>query len=960
MVYPLRISLLILGLLLFGFGESLAQIVKRPAPTQTLEKANAPILVNNPEASIPLPFDDEVIQGTLANGLRYFILPNERPLDRAELRLMVKAGSILEDDDQQGLAHFVEHMAFNGTENYAENDLIDYLQSTGAKFGPDLNAYTSFDETVYMLQVRTDSSEILDKGMGILRDWAGGITFAGEEIDKERGVVLGEWRSGLGAQERMRNKTLPIIFANSRYANRLPIGDTTVLKNAPYEALTRFYKDWYRPDLMAVAVVGNVDPKAIEQQIKELFGSLKNPAITRERVEYSGPSYDKTQVVTATDAEATFTLVRVNYLLPEKVTKTENDFREGLASGLYNQMLSGRFREQTEDPSAPYSYAGSGRSGFIADVDAYGAYAVAKPGLAIDALLGVLKENKRVLVHGFTLTELARAKANVLESISNAAKEAANVSSSRHAQGLVSSFLEDEPMTDADTDLILTQKYLSGITLAEVNALAKTYLAERARAVVVTGPETQPMPTEKEILAALAQAKTAVVTPYEDNTGEAVVIPELTPVAITTTVEFDTNHVTIYTLANGVRVALKQTDFKDNEILFSGISRGGTNQFGDELFPDVDMLNGVGSTMGLGPYTPSQLRKALAGKRVAVRASVSSNYERIRGQATPETLKDLFELVYLHFQGSSYDETLADAFMQQQNSFIENLDQNPDFKFSKAISEALYGVNNPRHQLPSQEMLAAVDTKKAFELYQSRFANATDWQFNFVGNFDRDTLLAFAKTYLGNLPNEGGSEELRDPKDGIAKGELTNRFKAGQAPKSNIMLGRGGPFVDGEMERLTFQTMIGNLSEELRDKLREDLGGVYGVRVSGDFDTDLPEPTYFISISFNAEPERVDELIAAVNEIVERFKTQGPKEKTITANRTAKYESLKSSMSNSNGFWLGLLSRVYTDDRNIDKTSPERLQELLGEVSIEDIQQATQLYFEGAATTKLEVVMSPE
>lgn len=949
MYHTPRISLLIIGLLLFGFGESPAQILEQP------------VLLKAPDATKPLPFDDEVVQGTLANGLRYYIRPNERPIDRAELRLMVKAGSILEDDDQQGLAHFVEHMAFNGTENYAENDLIDYLQSTGAKFGPDLNAYTSFDETVYMLQVRTDSSEILDKGMGILRDWAGGITFDEEEIDKERGVVLGEWRSGLGAQERMRNKTLPVIFANSRYANRLPIGDTTVLKNAPYEALTRFYKDWYRPDLMAVAVIGDVDPAAMEKQIKDLFGSLKNPASPRERTEYHGPSYDKTQVVTATDPEATFTLVRVNYLLPEKVTKTESDFRDGLTSGLYNQMMSGRFREQTEDPAAPYSFAGSGRSGFIADVDAYGAYAVAKPGMAVEALLGVLKENKRVLVHGFTTTELTRAKANLLESVSNAAKEAANTPSSRHAQGLVSSFLEDEPLTNADTDLFLTQKYLGGITLEEVNALAKIYLAEAApRAVVVTGPTTQPIPSEADLITALEKAKTVDVSPYEDNTGEAAVIPELTPVAITNTVKFDTNQVTIYTLANGVQVALKQTDFKDNEILFSGISRGGTNQFDNELFPDVEMINGVGGAMGLGPYTPSQLNKALAGKRVAVRASVGENYENLRGQATPETLKDLFELIYLHFQGSSYDETLADAFMQQQNSFIENLDQNPEFKFSKAITEALYGADNPRHQLPSKEMLQAVDTENAFDLYQSRFANATDWQFNFVGNFDPDALLAFAKTYLGNLPSKGAREEIRDPQDGIKKGVFTNRFKAGQAPKANILLGRGGDFVDGEIERLTFQTMIANLSEELRDKLREDLGGVYGVRVDGNYDTELPKSTYFISISFNAEPERVDELIGAVNEVVDRFKTQGPKEKTLAANRTTKYESMKSSMNNSNGFWLSLLSRVYTDDRNIDKSSPERLKMLLEEVSIEDVQEATQHYFDDAASTKLEVVMSPE
>jgi len=980
-IRPLLIGALAL---LIGFGESCTpktgvtttdeEPVSTSAPQTNPKQSNqapTPRAQSNVPASVdevsvdlvmpqsPLPFNEDVRRGTLENGLAYYILENQKPDDRAELRLMVKAGSILEDDDQQGLAHFVEHMAFNGTENYAENDLIDYLQSTGAKFGPDLNAYTSFDETVYLLQVRTDSAEMLDRGLGILRDWAGGITFADEEIDKERGVVLSEWRSGLGAQERMRNKTLPVIFANSRYADRLPIGDTTVLKQAPYDALKRYYRDWYRPDLMGVAVVGDVDADDVEEQLKSLFATLENPSSPRERTEYDGPSYDDTQIVIATDPEAQFTLVQVNNLLPDAETKTVADFRQNLASQLYNQMLGARFSELTERPDAAFSFANSSRSGLVGNVDAYSSFALPKPGQAIEALIGVLNENKRVLVHGFLDTELERAKANVLDAARNAAKEADKTPSGRFAGGLVQSFLREQPLVDAATRLTLTEKLLEGVTLEEVNALAAVYLEDRPRAVVVTAPTGDAVPTEADVKRALFRAKTMRVEPYVDQVASAVELPALTPVAVSNTESFDSAGVTILTLANGVRVAYKSTDFSENEIVFSGVSKGGSNLFEDSAYPSAEMANGIGSAMGLGPYTPSALQKVLAGKRVRLNASIGSTEERLSGTATPETLRDLFELIYLHFQGGAYDADLAEAFMQQQRSFIENIGNNPQFAFAEAVTQELYGTDNPRHQLPSLERLDAMNTEAAYGLYRERFANATDWQFNFVGNFDIDTLSAFAKTYLGNLPSTSPADSPRDPGDKLRTGNLERRFKAGQAPKANILLARGGEFENSERERLVFQTMIGALNEELRDKLREDLGGVYGVSVNGNVEL-RPREEYFTAISFNAEPERVDELLVAASEVIERFKSAGPKEKTLASYRTTSYEQMKSAMRTSNGFWLPVMERAYTLDRDIDNANAERLKMLLADISAADVQAATRKYFDTAASTKLKVVMEPE
>ncbi len=964
--------------LVLGFGESCTPSTslgesspKAEARVETVDTLNVD---NHPRAADMAPrmsiglqadktpmlsFDPAVRKGVLPNGFTYYILPNARPTDRAELRLMVKAGSILEDEDQRGLAHFVEHMAFNGTEHYAENELIDYLQSTGARFGPDLNAYTSFDETVYLLQVRTDSAGLLDKGLGILRDWAQGITFADEEIDKERGVVLSEWRSGLGAQERLRNQTLPVVLAQSRYAKRLPIGDTTVLKRAPYDALKRFYRDWYRPDLMAVAIVGNIEPDAIEAEVKRLFGDLKSPGKPRLRELFDGPAYAKTQVVVASDAEASYTLVQLNYLLPKFKLQSEADARQDMVAMLYNQMLSSRFDEKSEDPDTPYSFANSGRRGLVGNVDSYSSFAVAKPGQVLASLTAVVEENQRVLQHGFTLSELERAKASLLNDLKTATREAATTPSSVYASGLVDAFLESAPFTNVATIQQLGEKFVPEIQLTEVNALAQEYLADRPMTAVITGSTNDELPDEATLLAAIKTAASRTTEPYAEQVTGKIEVPLLAPIAIKSQ-EVSTKHgVYLLVLANGVRIAYKQTDFAESEINFSALSKGGSNQFVNSDYPTADMVGGIGGAMGTGPFTPSELDRVLSGKTVALRARIGANEEFLSGTASPETLEDLMQLVYLHFQGAEYDEALGRAMIEQQRAFIENLAASPDFKFQAAVTEALYGKDNPRHQSASKAWLDAIDVQRGFALYQQRFADARDWQFNFVGDFNPDTLRALAQRYLGNLPTRGTAEQYRDPQDLLAKGDIDRRFRAGTAPKSNVLLLRAGPLAEGEHERWMFRTVVDVLNQELRERLREDLGGVYGVRVSGSTSV-RPQREYTLQISYNADPPRVDELLAATQEVITRILTQGPEAKTLQIVRAAQYESLKSAMANSNGYWVGAMERMYTENYKIDRLDLEYMREVLDQFSASDVQAALRRYFEELAATKLQVVMDPE
>ncbi len=438
-----------------------------------------------------MPIDPSVRMGVLDNGLKYYIQKNGKPENRAELRLAVNAGSMQEDDDQQGLAHFLEHMCFNGTENFKKSELVDFLESVGTKFGPDLNAYTSFDETVYMLQVRTDDQEIFDKGMLILEDWAGRVSFEGEEIDKERGVVIGEWRSGLGAQERMRNKWFPVLFNGSRYENRLPIGKPEIIENAPYSAFTRFYKDWYRPNLMSVVVVGDVDVDAVEAQIKKGFGSLTNPSNPRKRKSYDIPAHDDTKVAIVQDKEASSTQVQIIYKHDPMKVKNQADYRQQIVHSLYNRMMGSRFQELSQSANPPFLYGFSSYTSFVRATDAYYGAAGVKPDGVEQGLEALLVENKRVQEHGFTATELERTKKAILNNVEKNFKEADKTDSRRLAMKYVSTFLEGTPMASPKQTLDLYEKFLPTITLAEVNALAKQWIRDENRVVIITGQEKE-------------------------------------------------------------------------------------------------------------------------------------------------------------------------------------------------------------------------------------------------------------------------------------------------------------------------------------------------------------------------------------------------------------------------------------------------------------------------------------
>ena len=633
----------------------------------------------------PIPMDPDVRTGTLPNGMKYYIKRNQKPENRAELRLAVHAGSMQEDPDQLGIAHFVEHMAFNGSENFAKNDLIDYLESVGTRFGPDLNAYTSFDETVYMLQARTDSIEYLQKGLLIFKDWAGGVSFEHEEIDKERGVVVSEWRSRLSPDQRLQQKYFPILYEGSRYAERLPIGDPELIETADHEVFKRFYKDWYRPELMALVVVGDVDLDWTEKAIKQQFSSLKNPDKPRQKEKYTVPINKGTNYAIFSDKEAAFTRVRVVYKHPKQKTKSIGDMKASLARSLYNRMLNARMVELQQQAEPPFTFAFSGYGGDIGDIDSYSASAFVKQGGVEKGIEAVMLETRRAMLYGFTETELERQKTVMIKSAEKAYNEKDKSPSGRMAMRYVYNFLEETPVPSPEQNLDLYKKLLPQITLEDINPLGKEWVKEDGRVVIVTGPEDEanPLPTKKDLMALFDRIEKTKVEPYEDAVVDAPLLDAaLKPSTIKSEEVNEELGITEYRLANNIRVILKPTEFKNDEILMSAFSPGGHSLYDDEMYQSASSASSLVDLSGLGKFSVVELQKKLTGNRARVTPYIGELYEGFRGSSNIEDLETLFQLVYLYFTEPRKDEIALQSYVSRQKGILENMMADPDFFFA--------------------------------------------------------------------------------------------------------------------------------------------------------------------------------------------------------------------------------------------------------------------------------------
>ncbi len=880
----------------------------------------------NGDKSIPLgnvPTDPNVKIGKLANGLTYYIRNNGKPEDKVELRLVVNAGSIMETDRQLGLAHFMEHMNFNGTKNFEKNDLVDYLQSIGVKFGADLNAYTSFDETVYILPIPSDDPEKLEKGFQIIEDWAHNTTLSGEAIDGERGVVLEELRLRLGAEERMQRVTLPKIMYGSKYAERLPIGTKEVLESFSYDDVRNYYRTWYRPDLMAVVAVGDLDVATLEKKIKEHFNKIPKAVNPAKRESYKLPNHDETFIAIASDKEAAFSRVQVMYKDKKDATpvKTMEDYRERLVRSLFSTLINNRLNELRNSATPPFVFGFSYYGGTYArSKNAYQSIAQTSAEGQLAGLRAILEENERVKRYGFQEGEFERAKKSLLARYEKNYNDRDKVESGRIVGQYVSNYLDSAPIPGIEWEYDYMKRVLPTIQLKEISNLIHAFIHDDNRVIVLTGPEKEGLKQvkESEVLALLNEVKTANIKPYEDKAVRSTLIEKMpAPGAVTATTSNKALGTTTLTLSNGAKVTYKKTDFKNDEILFQAYSPGGLSLYSDEELKATAFANGGLSQAGIGGLSLTDMSKFMSGKIARVSPSIGGFSENFRGSAAPKDLETLFQMVHLYFTALNKDDKAYQSFITKQKSFLGNLMANPNFYFQDKVGAERNKGNSRFTGFPTPEKMDAADYDLAYKKYQERFADAGDFHFYFVGNVNEKQIADFSKAYLASLPGKNSNEKYIATK--FRRKDAYKKFvvNRGKDPKSQVTITWEEEIRYDSKKALALNALGEVLTIKLIEKLREEEGGVYGVGARGSL-SKISFSSVTFTISFPCGPENVDKLIAAALAEVEKIKKEG-----VTAEDLAKvketYLVKRKEDLKTNNFWIRSLLRADQEDSDPNK-----------------------------------------
>ena len=870
-----------------------------------LTSAQTPGLV---APSATLPFDPAVTIGTLPNGMRYYIRENPKPEKRAELRLVVNAGSVLEDEDQRGLAHMVEHMAFRGTLRMPGNEISSYLESIGMRYGPDINAFTSFDETVYMVTIPTDTAAIVDKGFAILSEWANNVTFDSATVEKERPVVIEEWRLGQGAENRMQNKWFPVLFAGSRYASRLPIGDKSILESYTVRTLRRYYDTWYRPDLMAVVAVGDFDKKQIEALIKRHLGPLRRHWTPKPRTVFPVPPHDTTLVSISTDKEATRSIVRLVYKQPKRSANTLAAYRQGRVEQLFSSMFNDRLSELTQKPNSPFITAFAGQGQLVRSAESFSLTAIVADNGINRGLDALLTEGERVRRFGFLQAELDRAKKDLLRSLEQAYAERARTNSAVYAGAYTSAFLQDEPATGIEFNLATTRELLPTITLAEVNRLAGEWMGDKNRAIATTSPDKPGIvnPTRAELLVALDKVRGAGMLPYQEAklAGRLVDTPPKGGTVVSER-QFKEVGVTEWRLSNGVRVLLKPTDFKADQILFSAYSPGGASLLPDSTFLQASGADLIPAISGVGKFSLVDLQKFLAGTKASVSTSISDLGEGISGEGSPRDLETMLELVYLYFTAPRLDTSAVTAFLERYKGVLANRNSSPEVAFSDTLQVTM-AQHSRRAQPISSALVDSISLSKSFDFYKERFADAGDFTFVFVGNMNLDSLKPQIAKWLGGLPSTGRKETWRDTRIRPPTGVVQRVVNKGVEPKARTAIIFTGPFEYTRENRYHLGALAELLNIRLRETLRENLGGTYGVSVGASASRE-PIPAFSFSIGFGSAPDRLDALTAAALAEIDSVKRFGTSADYLTKLKQASLRSRETAIKQNN-YWITQIS----------------------------------------------------
>lgn len=910
----------------------------------------------------PLPIDPKVRYGKLDNGLTYYIRHNELPENRADFYIAQNVGSVLEEDNQAGLAHFLEHMAFNGTKNFPKNGIDKYLQSVGMRMGENLNAYTSFDETVYtIINAPVDKPNVVDSCLLILHDWSNSLALTDSMIEKERGIIREEWRTRRDASQRLLEKQLQQMFPGNKYANRIPIGSIDVINNFKPEELRAYYKKWYRPDLQAIIVVGDVDVDTVEKTIKTMFSDIPAPVNPAKREYVSVADNDEPIVSIATDKEASSTIIYIYHKydpMPAQLRSTAAGLITDYISAVCSQILNERLESLLHQANPPFVYAEAYDGDFMVarTKDAFTIAAIAKEGEIDSTMTALVREMERARQFGFTVSEYERAKINILKQYESAFNERDKQKNSSYTKEYVNHFTEGGYIPGIETEYTLINQIAPNITVEQVNQYLSQVIGEKNIVLALSGPEKEGVvyPTESELLEMFNKARSQKVEPYKEEVNNDPLIPELPAPGKIVKEEHDgLFDATVLTLSNGVRVVLKPTEYKKDEIQMTATSPGGSFMVGIDDAKNMKVFNSVIGLGGLGNFSAIDLSKKLAGKKVSCSASLGVDNESLNGYASPDDVKTLFELIYLAMTSPRTDNDAYASFENRMKAQLENAKLDPSTALNDTISKVVYN-NHPRAVSLEAEDFDKISYQRILDIYKERYGDASDFTFTFVGNLNVDSIRPYIEQYLATLPANGRVDKPSpDALPKIMKGKLENHFsREMQTPKSSVFQLYSGKSEYNLKNLLTASLLSQILDLVYTETIREAEGGSYGV-YAGVSLSDFPKGQTTLQVFFDTDPEKWENMVRIVDEEIQRIATEGPKSEHLTKSRDNMLKRHNERLQE-NSYWLNVIDSYYF--RGMDAYT--NYKETLESITADDIKKFMSDFI--SQGNCVEVVMGPK
>lgn len=907
-----------------------------------------------------MPMDPKIKYGKLKNGMTYYIRHNEEPKDRASFYIIQNVGAMLEDDDQNGLAHFLEHMAFNGTEHYEGKGIINYLEKYGVAFGRNINAYTSTDETVYNLSnVPTTNENLMDSCLLILNDWSNYLLLTDEEIDAERGVIKEEWRTRRNANFRIFNKLAPYMYKDSKYAKRDVIGDLDVIENFDYDVIRRFYHDWYRTDLQAIAIVGDFDADEMEKKVIELFSKIPAVEDPKERVYYELPDNVEPIIGIVTDPEAQQSIARINYKHDEVADADKNNvmyYRSLIVNDLFTQMLNTRFSELVQKENPPFILAQSFYGEYVKTKDAFTMIALANSGGMTNSIKALLAESERVRRFGFTNGELERTKMDVLRSYEKAYKEREKRIHDRYAMEYKTHYIDGEPIPGIEIEYQAVQAILPGISIAEINALASKWVRDENVVITIQGPdkEKESFPTEEQTLAMIKESKTLELEAYKDEVSDKpLVANEPAGTKVVETKELEKFGATEWTLGNGMKVVLKPTDYKEDEILVYGFSKGGLSLLSNEDLPSGSIVSSYVGMYGLGEFNNIELQKMLSGKIVTLNPFIADETEGFNGSASPQDLETLLQLVYLYFENPRFDEAAHKVYDGRLIAFLENRSKDPNQIFSDSLT-AIKANYHPRVEPFNKEFIEKSNFTKAKEVFQDRFQDASDFTFIFTGNIDAETAKPLIEKYLGGITDKDRVETWKDNNIDGPEGFVNKTFnQTMETKKSRVHIAYHDDMEYTRKNKIALTLIEGILDLRYTESIREDEGGTYGVGIRAGA-THYPNSEFEVMMQFDCDPEKAEHLASLIHLEIDKMMKDGPTQVDLDKARENMLKERTENM-RKNRFWQSVMIQYYY--HNETAIGAENYEEILNNMSTKDLQKIAKKLLKKA--DKIQLIMKP-